>query len=87
MSTTVPGHDPIKTGEIDRGGAINTISPAGITSENCVGQATSGYLVQVEKLSGAQMDQWRRDYPEAFESEYDPAAGLRFDAWVVGGDQ
>jgi anaerobic selenocysteine-containing dehydrogenase len=80
-------HDPIKTGEIERGGAINTISPAGITSENCVGQATSGYLVQVEKLSGAQMDQWRRDYPEAFEREYDPAAGLRFDAWVVGGDQ
>jgi hypothetical protein len=39
----------------------------------------------VAKLSGAQMDQWRRDYPEAFEREYDPAAGLRLDAWVEGG--
>ena len=79
--------DAIKVGEIERGGAINTISPEGIISENCVGQATSGYLVQVERLSGAEMDQWRRDYPEAFERKYDPAAGLRFDAWVVGGDE
>jgi anaerobic selenocysteine-containing dehydrogenase len=76
-------HDPIKTGEIERGGAINTISPAGITSENCVGQATSGYLVQIERLSGEQMDQWRKDYPDAFEREYHPDAGLRFDAWVI----
>jgi len=78
--------DAIKIGEIDRGGAINTISPDGIISENCVGQATSGYLVQVERVSGAEMDRWRRDYPEAFERKYDPDAGLRFDAWVVGGD-
>jgi anaerobic selenocysteine-containing dehydrogenase len=76
-------HDPIKTGEIERGGAINTISPAGITSENCVGQATSGYLVQIERLSGEEMDQWRKDYPDAFEREYHPDAGLRFDAWVI----
>jgi trimethylamine-N-oxide reductase (cytochrome c) len=80
-------HDPVINGKVERGGAINTISPDGITSENCVGQATSGYLVQVEKLSGEEMDRWRRDYPDAFEREYDPAAGLRFDAWVVGGDK
>jgi anaerobic selenocysteine-containing dehydrogenase len=79
-------HDPIKTGEIERGGAINTITPEAITSENCVGQIGGGYLVEVAKVT-AEMDQWRRDYPEAFEREYDPAAGLRFDAWVVGGDQ
>jgi trimethylamine-N-oxide reductase (cytochrome c) len=79
-------HDPIKTGEIERGGAINTISPAGITSKNCVGQATSGYLVQVEKVSGQEWDQWRRDYPEAFNRPYDPAAGLRFEAWIEKGD-
>jgi trimethylamine-N-oxide reductase (cytochrome c) len=29
------------------------------------------------------MDRWRREYPEAFQRKYDPAAGLRFDAWVV----
>ena len=44
-------HDPIDSGRIDRGGAINTIAPIGITSRNCVGQATSGYLVEVEKVS------------------------------------
>jgi molybdopterin guanine dinucleotide-containing S/N-oxide reductase-like protein len=75
--------DAIKVGEIDRGGAINTISPDGIISENCVGQATSGYLVQVERLSGAEMDRWRRDYPAAFERKYEPDGGLRFDAWVI----
>ena len=78
-------HDPIKTGEIERGGAINTISPSATTSENTVGQATSGYLVQVERLKGEEMDQWRKEYPEAFARKYDPAAGLRFDAWIVEG--
>jgi anaerobic selenocysteine-containing dehydrogenase len=77
--------DFIVPGKIDRGGAINLISPRGTISKNCLGQATSGYLVEVEKVSTAQMEQWRRDYPEAFEREYDPAAGLRFNAWVEGG--
>jgi hypothetical protein len=31
------------------------------------------------------MDQWRRDYPEAFARKYAPASGLVFDAWVEGG--
>jgi molybdopterin guanine dinucleotide-containing S/N-oxide reductase-like protein len=75
-------HDPIIPGKLDRGGAINTISGEGITSKRCVGQATSGYLVDVGKVGVKQMDQWRRDYPEPFAREYDPGAGLRFDAWV-----
>jgi molybdopterin guanine dinucleotide-containing S/N-oxide reductase-like protein len=78
-------HDPIVPGVVDRGGAINTIAPNGISSKNAVGQATSGYLVDVQKVSGDEWDEWRRDYPEAFEKEYDPAAGLRFNAWVEGG--
>jgi len=79
--------DAIIPGKVDRGGAINTISPRKITSKNCVGNAVQGYLVEVERLSGKEMDQWRRDYPDAFERKYDPAAGLRFDAWVEGGDK
>ncbi len=75
-------HDPIDSGEIDRGGAINTIAPIGIASKNCVGQATSGYLVEVEKVTMAQMEEWKKQYPEAFEREYDPASGLRFNAWI-----
>ena len=76
-------HDPIIPGKLDRGGAINTISGDWITSKRCVGQATSGYLVEVSRVTGEMMDQWRRDYPEAFARKYDPASGLRFDAWVV----
>jgi trimethylamine-N-oxide reductase (cytochrome c) len=78
-------HDPIIPGRVDRGGAINSIAPNGISSRNAVGQATSGYLVDVQKVSGKEWDEWRRDYPEAFKREYDPASGLRFNAWVEGG--
>ena len=75
--------DSIKPGKIDRGGAINTIAPDVITSKHCVGQATSGYLVQVEQLSMEEYYKWKRECPEAFEKEYDAGSGLRFDAWVV----
>jgi trimethylamine-N-oxide reductase (cytochrome c) len=78
-------HDPIKTGEIERGGAINTITPGATTSENCVGQIGSGYLVEVQRATGEEMEQWRKEYPDAFERKYDPAAGLCFDAWIEGG--
>jgi len=47
--------------------------------------ATSGYLVEVERVSMAQMEEWRKQYPEAFEREYNQASGLRVDAWVEGG--
>jgi anaerobic selenocysteine-containing dehydrogenase len=76
-------HDPIKTGEIERGGAINTISPTNITSKNCVGNVVQGYLVDVQRVKGKEMDQWRQDHPDAFAREYHPDAGLRFDAWVI----
>ena len=76
--------DWIIPGEVDRGGAINLIAPGGTTSKNCAGQATSGYLVEVEKLDMAQMEEWRDKYPEAFDREYDPASGLRFNAWIDG---
>jgi trimethylamine-N-oxide reductase (cytochrome c) len=76
--------DWIIQGKLDRGGAINLISPYGTVSKNAGGQATSGYLVEVEKVSLAQMEEWKKQYPEAFEREYDPASGLRFNAWVEG---
>jgi trimethylamine-N-oxide reductase (cytochrome c) len=79
--------DFIIPGRVDRGGAINLISPRGTTSKNCLGQATSGYLVDVQKVWERDWQEWRAMDPEAFENamarEYDPAAGLRFDAWVV----
>ena len=39
--------DFIVPGVLDRGGAINTITPHNITSKHCAGMATSGFLVDV----------------------------------------
>jgi trimethylamine-N-oxide reductase (cytochrome c) len=74
--------DFIISGKLDRGGAINTIAP-GIASKHCAGQATSGYLVEAERVSPAQMEAWKNQYPEAFKREYTPASGLRFNSWVL----
>jgi hypothetical protein len=65
-------YDPIVPGEIDRGGAINTITPRNPTSKNTVGMAVSGFLVQVEK---ADLEGLRAKYPEAFARECHVAAG------------
>jgi molybdopterin guanine dinucleotide-containing S/N-oxide reductase-like protein len=82
-------HDPLIPGWVDRGGAINTIAPYGVSSRNAVGQATSGYLCDVQKVTEKDYEEWRKMDPEAFDSafkrNYDPAAGLRFNAWVEGG--
>ena len=82
-------HDPLVPGWVDRGGAINTIAPYGVSSRNAVGQATSGYLVDVQKVTEKDHDEWRKMDPEAYDAaytrEYNPAAGLRFNAWVEGG--
>jgi len=78
--------DEIIPGELDRGGSNNVIAPVWGESQKAIaGEATSGYLVEVEKVSGDQMEEWREKYPEAFSRPYDPAAGLRFDAWIEGG--
>jgi trimethylamine-N-oxide reductase (cytochrome c) len=75
--------DSISAGEIDRGGAINLISPTNTVSKNCNGMASSGYLVEVEKVTEQQMKEWKAKYPEAFAREFDPATGLIWDEWMV----
>ena len=69
-------YDPIVAGEIDRGGAINTICPAKTTSKNCAGMVTSGFLTEVAL---ADMDELRKQYPEAFKGPYDRASGQCMD--------
>jgi trimethylamine-N-oxide reductase (cytochrome c) len=32
-------------------------------------------------------DTWRREYPEAWNREYDRASGLKATAWVARGDK
>jgi len=73
-------YDPIVPGEIDRGGAINTITPHNVTSKNATGMVVSGFLVEVGSVD---IDELVKKYPEAFKRQYDPAAGLRFHAWIV----
>ena len=70
-------YDPIVPGELDRGGAINTITPHRGTSKNCRGgMVVSGFLTEVEPVD---LDELRRRYPEAFSRPYDGASGLRFE--------
>ena len=79
--------DYIIPGKLDRGGAINTITPEGLTSRHAAGQATTAFLVEVERVSMDQMDKWKNENPEPFAREYDAASGLRFNAWVEGGSK
>jgi anaerobic selenocysteine-containing dehydrogenase len=76
--------DPITRG-IDRGGAINLITPTNTISKNASGMAVSGFLVEIEKVSPTEMDEWRTKYPEAFKRDYDPAYGPVLSSWVEGG--
>ena len=69
-------YDPLVPGELDRGGAINTICPHNVTSKNAVGHVVSGFLVEVER---ADLDELRKKYPEAFNRPYDRASGLKFE--------
>jgi trimethylamine-N-oxide reductase (cytochrome c) len=69
-------YDPIVPGELDRGGAINTIVPHHTTSKNATGMAVSGFLVEVE---GVRIHELMQKYPEAFAKPYDGAAGLRLE--------
>jgi trimethylamine-N-oxide reductase (cytochrome c) len=75
--------DPIVPGELDRGGAINTITPHNITSKNAAGMVCSGFLVEVE---AADLEGIRKQYPEAFKRPYKADAGLRLERVLEGGE-
>jgi len=74
--------DPIDVTRIDRGGAINLITPTAITSKNATGMVVSGFLVEVQKVTDEEMTGWRRNYPDAFERKIDPAAGVCLGSWL-----
>jgi len=75
--------DSIIPGEVDRGGAINLITPTALTGKNSTGMATSGFLVEVAKVSDEEMEGWKRDYPDAFNRKIDYATGVCLDSWLV----
>jgi len=76
-------YDCIVPGEIDRGGAINSIVPRNTTSKNAVGMVVSGFLAEVEKTD---LEELKRKYPEAFEKPFHPCAGPGLEACILGGE-
>jgi anaerobic selenocysteine-containing dehydrogenase len=68
--------DPIVPGVLDRGGAINTITPRGRTSKNTTGMAVSGFLAEMERVN---LGELRKKYPKAFKRPFHPTAGLCVD--------
>lgn len=74
-------YDPIVPGELDRGGAINTITPHNITSKNATGMVVSSFLVEVER---ANLEELRKKYPGAFKRPYHADAGLRMERMLAG---
>ena len=74
--------DPIVPGKLDRGGAINTITPHKVTSKNSTGMVVSGFLVEVQKVTDAEMVGWRKDYPAAFNRNYDAVTGVSLSGWM-----
>jgi anaerobic selenocysteine-containing dehydrogenase len=74
--------DPIIPGKLDRGGAINTITPHKVTSKNSTGMVVSGFLVEVQRVTAEEMAGWRRDYPAAFGRNYDAVTGVSLSGWL-----
>ena len=76
--------DSIVMGEggLDRGGANNLIAPIPTTSKNTVGEVTSGFLVNIEKVDVFAL---ASEYPEAFGRDYGPDCGLVATARIVEG--
>ncbi len=72
-------YDPIVPGELDRGGAINTITPRKTSSKNATGMVSGGFLVDVER---ANLEELRRQYKEAFSRPYDKASGLLYERMI-----
>ncbi|MBW1768169.1 MAG: molybdopterin-dependent oxidoreductase [Deltaproteobacteria bacterium] len=73
-------YDPIVPGKLDRGGAINTITPRNTTSKNATGMVSGEFLVDVERVN---LEELRRKYPEAFNRPYDQASGLCYERMLA----
>jgi len=72
---------------VDRGGLSQLTSPTKGISKNCrAGCCVNGFLVDAVKLDTSEMEQWRKQNPEAFARDYDPYTGPLFSGWVEEGE-
>ncbi len=78
--------DYIIPDELSRAGSPNSLAPDdGCSTHTNLSGCQNNYLVEVEKVSGAQMDEWRKNYPAAFARDYDPDYGPLASGWIEGG--
>jgi trimethylamine-N-oxide reductase (cytochrome c) len=75
--------DPIIPGKLDRGGCINSITPHNNTSKKVTGMVVSSFLVQAEKVTAEEMSRWKKNYPDAFERDYDYSTGVTLSGWLI----
>ena len=73
MSITAPGMIRSSRERLTEAEPSIPSVPHNITSKNCAGMVTSGFLVEAERVD---LDELRRQYPEAFNRPYDKASGL-----------
>ena len=76
--------DPIDAETLDRGGAINLITPHNNISKRATGMVVSGFLVEVSAVTDDEMAGWMEKYPEAFGRKIDYATGVCLDGWMIG---
>jgi len=74
-------YDPIVPGELDRGGAINAITPRKTTSRNAPGETVSGFLAEVERVD---LDELVKKYPEPFKRPNHLTAGPCVESFLGG---
>ena len=75
--------DPIDAETLDRGGAINLITPHNIISKHATGMVVSGFLVAADKVTDEEMAEWKAKYPESFGRKIDGACGVCLDGWLI----
>ena len=73
-------YDAIVPGELDRGGAINVITPRNTISKNATGMVSGGFLIEYER---ADLDALRKQYPEKFARPIDKATGLAWERMLA----
>jgi trimethylamine-N-oxide reductase (cytochrome c) len=79
--------DPIDAEKLDRGGAINLITPHAITSKNVTGMVVSGFLVEIAKVTDEEMDGWKKQYPDSFGRKVDEGCGVCLAGWLIDYDK